>query len=244
VKTSVRSHWFSVLPAAFLLLQGSPLSGRDAPPDSLVRERLADIRRTLESGAPNAGRWWTGWLIGYGAATVGQGIVCATSGEKRVRQDMALGAVTTGLGVIGQLLTPMVPADAPDRLAALPETDPEERLNKLSGAETLLKECALREEEGRSWKVHALTGAVNLGSGLVAWLGFKRCLGDGLANFALNSVITEAQIWTQPTRAVHDYKDYLRRYSTSTPNRSNARPYIRTWFVHVVPGGIGITLCL
>jgi hypothetical protein len=228
--------------AALFLLQGSPLSGREAPPDSLVRERLADIRRSLESGAPNAGRWWTGWLIGYGAATVGQGIICATSKDKRLRQDMALGAVTTGLGVIGQLLTPMIPADAPARLAALPENDPDERLNKLDRAETLLWECAVREEEGRSWKMHALTGVVNLGSGLVAWLGFKRCAGDGIANFALNSVITEAQIWTQPTRAVRDYKDYIRRHPT--PARANARPYTRTWFVHAVPGGIGITVCL
>jgi hypothetical protein len=238
----VRNHPLASLLALIFFAQGSHLFAREALPDSLVRERLAAIRQALERGAPGAGRWWTGWLIGYGAATIGQGIVCATSEDKRMRQDMALGAVTTGLGVIGQLLTPMIPADAPDRLSAFPETGPDERLNKLTYGETLLKECAAREEEGRSWKVHALTGVVNLGSGLVAWLGFRRCLGDGLANFALNTVVTEAQIWTQPTRAVRDYEDYLRRHPSAS--RVETRPRGIIWSVHAVPGGIGITVCL
>lgn len=223
-----------------LLSQGSPVSARETLPDSLVRERLAAIRQTLERGAPGAGRWWTGWLIGYGAATVGQGIICATSKEKRTRQDMALGAVTTGLGVIGQILTPMIPANAHNRLAVLPEKNPEERLNKLSSAETLLRQCAAREEEGRSWKTHAITGVVNFGSGLVAWLGFKRCVGDGIANFALNTVITEAQIWTQPTRAIRDYDDYLRHHPSASG--MDIHPDRWTWSVHAIPGGIGIII--
>ena len=238
----MRNHAFTALLAATLLSQGCPVSARETPPDSLVRERLAAIRQALERGAPGAKRWWTGWLIGYGAATVGQGIVCAASKEKRLRQDMALGAATTGLGVIGQLLTPMTPADAGDRLAALPGADEAERLDKLSAAETLLKQCAAREREGRSWKTHAITGIVNLGSGLVAWLGFKRCVGDGFANFALNTVITEAQIWTQPTAAMRDYDDYLQRHPSAA--RADARPTGRTWSVHWVPGGIGISFNL
>ena len=115
-------------------------------------------------------------------------------------------------------------------------------MNKLSAAETLLKQCAARENEGRSWKIHAITGAVNLGSGLVAWLGFRRCMGDGIANFALNTLITEAQIWTQPTRAVRDYDDYLRRHPSTA--RSDDRPYKIYWSVNAVPGGIGISVHL
>jgi hypothetical protein len=239
-KPSGRNRPPAAILAVILLSQVHPVFAREAPPDSLVRERIAAIRQALERGKPGAGRWWTGWLIGYGAATVGQGIVCATSKDKRTRQDMALGAATTGLGVIGQLLTPMIPAEAPGRLASFPETNPEERLNKLSAAETLLKECASREEEGRSWKTHAVTGIVNLGSGLVAWLGFKRCAGDGIANFALNTLVTEAQIWTQPTRAVRDYGDYVRRHPSAA--KTDARPDRWTWSVHAVPGGIGITV--
>ena len=228
--------------AVVLFSSSCPVSGREAPSDTLVRERLAEIRRMLERGEPGAGRWWTGWLIGYGAATVGQGIVYATSREKRTRQDMALGAATTGLGVIGQLLTPMIPMDAAGRLDALPEADAEQRLNKLSAAETLLERCAKREEEGRSWRTHAITGAVNLASGLVAWLGFRRCLGDGIANFAINTLITEAQIWTQPTAAVRDYEDYLQRHPSAA--WADARPFRMTWSVHMVPGGIGISFHL
>ena len=241
-KPSGQNHPLTAVLAVILLFTGCLVSARETLPDSLVKVRLAAIRQTLERGKPNAGRWWTGWLIGYGAATVGQGVVYATSRDKRTRQDMALGAATTGLGVIGQLLTPMIPADAPDRLAVLSEANPEERMNKLSAAETLLKQCAAREKEGRSWKIHAITGAVNLGSGLVAWLGFRRCMGDGIANFALNTLITEAQIWTQPTRAVRDYDDFLRRHPSTA--RSDDRPNKIYWSVNAVPGGVGISIHL
>ena len=75
-------------------------------------------------------------------------------------------------------------------------------------SEEMLKEIAEREKEGRSWKMHALTGAVNLSTGLITWLGFKRSVWDGLEIFALNTAVTELQIWTQPTRAIKDYKNY------------------------------------
>ncbi|MCK7538546.1 MAG: hypothetical protein MZV63_50095 [Marinilabiliales bacterium] len=47
----------------------------------------------------------------------------------------------------------------------------------------LLKMLAVREKEGRSWKTHAIAGAVNLSSGLITWLGFKRTVWDGIGEF-------------------------------------------------------------
>jgi hypothetical protein len=124
---------------------------------------------------------------------------------------MALGAATTFLGAMGQIVEPMTPGSAPDKLAVVSENTPDERKAKLAQAESLLRECAQREKDGRSWKTHVLTGAVNAAGGLVVWLGFKRSFWEGAANFALNTAVTEIQIWSQPTRAIEDYQDYLRQ---------------------------------
>jgi len=239
-KCFIGKHPGSIL-FLIVLLQFHSGAAQDASPDSLVQEKLRVIRGMLDRGQPGAGRWWTGWLVGYGAATIAQGAVSLASKDKDMREDMALGAATTFLGAVGQIISPMVPTSAPDRLAAMPETTPEERMKKLSEAESLLKECALREKSGRSLKAHAITGIVNLGSGLVVWLGFKRSIWEGVGNFALNTAVTEAQIWTQPTRAVHDYDDYAVRYQTGA-GQHLLKSQIH-WSLNAVPGGLGIRIC-
>jgi hypothetical protein len=227
----------------FILLffyQCYPVFAQDELSDSQIEERLRVVQQMLKQGEPNADRWWCGWLIGYSAATVGQGAIFLTSDDKKLRQDMALGAVTTLLGAVGQIVDPMVPGYAPNRLGSFPESTPEQRRIKLAEAEEWLMKSALREKEGRSWKTHAITGIVNLGSGLVVWLGFKRDIWEGAGNFALNTVITEIQIWTQPTKAIKDYNEYLNRYKSGS-NTGCIRSEVK-WSLNVYPGGVGITV--
>jgi hypothetical protein len=149
---------------------------------------------------------------------------------------MALGATTTLVGAVGQLIMPMTPAKAPAKLAFLPGETPEERINKLNKAEELFEASAVREKDGRSWKMHAASSAVNLSSGLITWLGFDRTIQSGLINFAINEAITETQIWTQPTRAIKDYKNYCERYKSGLPSALyKPKPQL---FVSAFPGGL------
>jgi len=239
-KTFVRTNSGIILILLFLLFQIRPAVAQHKLSDDQTQERLQMIRQMLESGKTNANRWWYGWLAGYSAATLAQGAVYYTSDDKKTREDMALGAATTFLGAMGQIIAPMTPATAPGRLAKIPEATAEERASKLLEAEKLLKASAFREKDGRSWKTHALTGAVNLGSGLVVWLGFKRSVWEGLGNFALNTVVTEVQIWTQPTRAIKDYDDYIKKYkSGEKPSRRKSE---LSWSLTMSPGGIGINI--
>jgi hypothetical protein len=129
---------------------------------------------------------------------------------------MALGSATTFLGAIGVLITPIVPPKSSFQIPDIHANDSSQAFIDIANSEQLLKEIAQKEKEGRSWKIHAVTGAVNIGSGLITWLGFKRSLGDGLVNFAINTVITEAQIWTQPVRAIKDYQNYCSNNTTSS----------------------------
>jgi hypothetical protein len=198
--------------------QLSHLYAQNEIPDSLAKERINYIQNVLDQGKPNAKLWWNFWLYGYGAATVVQSAVFLSSDELKTRQDMALGAVTTLVGAIGQLIMPMTPANTPGKLALIPGDTPEQRINKLNKAEKLFEASAQREKDGRSWQMHAVSSAINLSSGMITWLGFDRTIQSGLINFAINEVVTEAQIWTQPTRAIKDYKIYCDRYKNGLPS--------------------------
>ena len=200
------------------LFQFLKLSAQTEIPDSLVNERINHIQNMLEQGKPAANLWWNAWLYGYSAATVVQGAVFLSSDQLKTRQDMALGAATTLVGAVGQLIMPMTPAKAPARLALVPGETSEERIIKLNKAEELFEASAKREKDGRSWKMHAASSAINLSSGLITWLGFDRTIQSGLINFAINEAITEAQIWTQPTRAIKDYKIYCEKYKNGLPS--------------------------
>jgi len=218
------------------VLQFTQLFAQNGIPDSLVKERINYIQNMLDQGKPASKLWWNGWLYGYSAATVVQGAVFLSNDQLKTRQDMALGAATTLVGAVGQLIMPMTPAKAPGKLALFPGETTEERINKLNKAEELFEASALREKDGRSWKMHVASSAVNLSSGLITWLGFDRTIQSGLINFAINEAITEAQIWTQPTRAIKDYKNYCERYKSGLPS-ALYKPKSQL-FVSAFPGGL------
>jgi hypothetical protein len=201
-------------------------------PDSVLTAE-AKLHNTVEHNRKGAQAWRYSWIGGYSAATAAQGIIAASSDDKSLRQDMILGAATTFLGVVGTVLSPLVP----DRKYM--ESQMKMCKDSLSASaydEVMLKEMAKREKAGRSWKVHAAAGVVDLGSGLITWLGYKRTFRDGLINFALNTVIAEAQIWSQPLRAVRDYKKIygsVQGIRSSRPGEQGCRLYLGSY-----PGGV------
>jgi len=223
-----------------LLYQSSAARAQPSLTDSLVKERIGVIQDMLDQGKRNANRWWYGWLVGYSAATAVQGTVALLSDKLPTRQDMVLGAFTTLLGAAGQVIAPMTPGSAPDKLRELPEGTPEESMMKLQEAEKLLAACAQREINGRSWKTHVVDGLVNVSCGVIVWFGFKRTFVAGLENTAINTAICEAQIFTQPVRAIRDYKQYCQKYKPGESVDLN-EPSI-TWSFTLVPGGIGVRL--
>jgi hypothetical protein len=239
IKTTGLLPWIGL--SLFMMIIGiERTEAQPADQDTVTSARIHSISLMLENGRPAANAWWYGWLAGYSVATIAQSAIAASSNTLKTRQDMILGAGTTLLGAAGQLLTPMVPGVAPLRLSGFPERTPEERSIKLKQAEALLQSSALREIEGRSWKAHAVCEAVNLGSGLITWLGFKRSIWDGLGNFALNTVISEAQIWSQPTRAIKDYRHYREKVNPALPVVSlKAEP---TWYISAFATGISVRL--
>jgi hypothetical protein len=194
---------------------------------------MQDFQYMVKHDKKGALTWWYSWIGGYTAATIGQGIVILSTDDRSLRQDMALGAATTFLGAVGTLFTPIVPGKASMQKLGFQAGD---SIQSEDYYLTMLKEIAEREKAGRSWKMHAVTGAVNVGSGLITWLGFKRTIWDGVINFALNSAITEAQIWSQPMRGVKDYNSYCNEKTGEVPpilKKPQSRLYIGSY-----PGGL------
>lgn len=200
--------------------------------DAQLGEQLKLLQNSLALNERHADNWWKTWTILYGAATIGQGAVALTTHQKSLRQDMIVGAGTTLLGVANQLLTPVTTDFRPIGTDSIAKLSFLEKTEKLAQGEEILKKQAQIAQAGKGWQVHALSGAVNLASGLITWIGFKRSFGEGVFNFALNTVITETQIWTQPIRAKKEYQQYLQAKSRGFATFQTNTP---EWYGQVSP---------
>ncbi|MBP1677088.1 MAG: hypothetical protein H6Q20_1647 [Bacteroidetes bacterium] len=216
------------------------LSAQTSVADSALDKRIDYIQQALEQVAPTVSCWWYGWLGAYSAATGVQAAIGFTTDNKVLKQDMLLGSVTTLLGAGLQALTPMNTGSAAKQITQLPDSTPEQKIYKLQKAEELFEAAARTEKNGRSWKIHALNSAVNLGSGLVTWLGYKRSVWDGVSNFLINSAISELQIWTQPTRTLRNYRKYCRQFNPDSV--SVAQNTMPEYFLRSYPGGVSFTI--
>jgi len=206
--------------------------------DTVNIERIKHISHILSRDESSVKTWYYGWLAGYSAATVAQITGSCFSKDIRSKQDLTLGAVTSGLGIIGMFLSPVKPLQGKtsDRFSlCFPGKD----TVNLQYAEYLLEKTALAERKARSWKTHAICGAVNLGSGLITWICFKRSVWDGLEIFMINTAITEFQIWSSPYRAYKDYNNYCNNKFGKIfhPNVSKL-----DFTVGVAPGAISLRL--
>ena len=153
---------------------------------------------------------------------------------------MAVGAVTTLTGFFGQFISPFQPVSFTEKLDQLPSGNPAERQNKLSQMEIFLEDRAAMEIKARKWKAHLLPTAVNLASGMITWLAFDRTVWDGIANFALNCVVTETQIWTQPIRAKKELREYNEQFGKQNTSLHLSREI--KWNLMVSLNGAGVRM--
>ncbi|HNW50041.1 MAG TPA: hypothetical protein PKH79_03100 [Prolixibacteraceae bacterium] len=227
-----------VISLIFFVFSVSPAKAQREVQDSRSSNRLQFLKNSLEREKAQTQFWWYGWLGLYSAATITQGAIYFSSDKKSVRQDMALGAATSFLGAAGQVISPLIPNKKLKEFESLPESTTMEQQKKLELAEKLLLEYKEKETSSRNWQNHLLTSSVNVASGLVTWLGFKRSFKDGLVNFAINEAVTEIQIFTSPTLAKRNYKKYCREYL----NQDSGLSYKpgTCWYLAASPEGLGI----
>lgn len=207
--------------------------------DSLVIEKLNYINNVLIKDNRACKIWWNTWLIGYTAGSVVQLGAGIATDEKPLKQDMYLGAATTILGSGFQLLYPTVKIDK-KYITQDSSLTPAERIQLLFEAEEKLKQSAEYEKSFRSWQNHALTGAANIGVGLITWLAFDRTVWDGIYMFLINTAITEIQIWSTPVHAKNSWEYYQQKYISGIPGSKQSIKV--TFQASAIPGGFKMRL--
>ncbi len=178
-------------------------------------QRLVELQARLDDGQPGATRWWYGWLGGYLALTVGQGVVFAVSPDAGLRANMLVGGAGSLAGILCTLASRLPAMDAGDRLRAISPSDVQGF--KVAAGERLLDDSADAEVFGRSWIAHGVGILIASAQGLVLWKGYQRP-GDGAFSFVSSLAVSEVQIFSQPTRAIDDRREY-RQGSISPPQQ-------------------------
>jgi hypothetical protein len=122
------------------------------------------------------------------------------------------------------------------RLRGMPADSLETRRVKLDAAEDYLRRAAAQETFGRSWKTQAMATAVNVAAGLWISLYYHRPARDGIVTFAVGQIFTEAEIYSQPMKAVRDLEEYETRADFADVG-TLGRP-LPTRYARVIPGGL------
>ena len=238
----MRAVAFAVVPIVLAL--GTTSAAADSPSDAEISRRLAFIEARLARGSGPANLWWNSWYYGWTALSMGQAVFAIATPDKGTRTDMAVGAAASTLGVIPLGVLPFPARTAWQDLARVPVNSAEGRRRKLAFAEHLLEAAASDEKLRRSWVNHATSIGVSIGVGLVLGVGYGRPI-PGLLNALGGIALSEVQIWTTPTAAIHDFAEYQKLQGSSgafapmTSPKSTAPPVGISFFPQ--PGGITIS---
>lgn len=94
---------------------------------------------------------------------------------------------------------------------------------------------------GRAWWKHLLGVAVNGAGSVIIWQcqKGKDPWKDALVSFATGMAVFELTIWTQPMRAVKDWKAYRQKYYGEKAALYEDE-YEDRWFLTASPGGLAL----
>jgi hypothetical protein len=229
------------LTALFLaaILLHSPAAADDPtniPAGTDISRQIDWIQSSLDAGGASAKRWQYGWSTAYGGLTylyAGQSLVLDDDHQTNDRYDALVNSAGSFIGLVGTLAFPMKTHIAAETLKRMPEATQAQKQAKLQQAETLLRQSAEREAQGRSWQAHAFGAIVSALAGVAVASDDGRSE-DGLIMFATNLLVSEIQIFTTPSRATEDWKHYRQgRPGKSANQKSKSR-----FFISLLPRGI------
>ena len=171
-----------------------------------LEQRLKFIETRLARSSPDARVWQYGWTGFHAAAAVAQGVLAVDANDSDDEANYIVGAVKSTGALAQMLIKPLPAVQSATRFQALPSGSREERLHKLTQGEALLHENAGRAVTRSSWKRHLIgIGANLLGGVAIAAFGDSS---DAVTSTLLGVAVSEASIWTEPSRAINDLEDY------------------------------------
>jgi hypothetical protein len=161
-------------------------------------ERVAFLLERTRS-VEEAGRIWSAtFAMGYLGLAAAQIAVLTASTDQGRRADMAIGAVSSLLGVASIVVLPMqVIVDRPEMEELAPRAAAGD-CDALARAERIFASDAGSEDFGTSWLMHVGSMLFNIGIGLVQGLGYGRWE-SGAISAAIGIAVGELQLLTKPT---------------------------------------------
>lgn len=205
----------------------SALAASDTPEEYQLQ--MDFIENSLDESRQHARYWYYGWSTFYGVSGVVQTAQWIDADNNDDRVNYAIGALKSVGGLADMLLKPHPGRNGSAPLQAMPQDTPEQKSKRLESGESILMNSAQRAESRHTWKAHLKVIGVNLIAGaLIAGFGDDD---DALTSTAIGIAVGEANIWTQPTRAEGDWREYQQKYS---------QPAGMSW--EVVPFGAGLAI--
>ncbi len=179
-------------------------------------DRIQYIQQALDAGTGSARLWWDGWVAFYSGATAVSLTAALTTNSNVLQVTGGISAAESLIGLGGMLIFPFRARTAAEALRNMPDNTPEEKAQKLAAAEKYLRQSSDAERAGKAWVQHFLGVLVNAAGAGVAWGVYgsriKRAGGtpweQALELFVIGTGVSELQIWTEPTRAITDEKNY------------------------------------
>lgn len=202
--------------------------------DEDIEQRLAFIEQRLNEGRTSARTWQYGWSGFFAASAVLQGYNAIQSNNSDNETNYTVGAIKSSAALALMLVRPLPAVDGAAPLQTMPSSTPEQKEARLKAAEYLLHTNARRAHERTSWSRHLMAIAVHfIGSTAIFALGDAK---DALVSNLTGVAISQAHIWSQPSRAIDDLADYERQFPTAAASDET------TWQLTPIRGGLGITI--
>lgn len=174
--------------------------------NSELDQRLKFVESRLASQDHKASYWQHGWTGFHSASAVVQGLLAVDADDSDDEVNYIVGAVKSTGALAQMLIKPMPAVESTSRFQTMPARSREERFRKLRQGEALLHENAERAATRTGWKRHLVgIGANLIGGAAIAALGDSS---DAVTSTLLGITVSEASIWTEPSRASNDLKDY------------------------------------
>jgi hypothetical protein len=184
--------------------QADRLSGEIS--NAELEQRLKFIETRLTRQSPDARYWQRGWTGFHAASAVVQGVLAVDANDSDDEVNYLVGAVKSTGALAQMLIRPLPAVQSATRFQALPSRSREERIHKVAQGEALLHENADRAATRSGWRRHLIgVGANLLGGVAIAAFGDSS---DAVASTLLGIAVSEANIWTEPSRAIDDLEDY------------------------------------
>ena len=198
----------TILVMLFLLIGHAQSGDLNLLTESELDRRYLSIQSALESDREKSYLWQHGWEAAYGISSLSQAVGAVTADNSDDEVLFGVGAAKSLTALSVMYLNPLA-ALSLDDAETEPATSRLDKITRLERAEKRLQERAQAAENIHTWKRHGTAILFNLSTSvIISIFGNDK---DAIASAIGGILASELNIWTQPSGASKDWKNYQRQ---------------------------------